>query len=225
MENQVEEQATSLLDQMMNLESANPPEKYFHAPREEDRRRVEVKNRKRFEVNKMWDIHHEIIRRIVIGQSNKDIATSLGVSDVMVSYTRNSKVCQMEIEAKRKERDAKAIDIAAEIRDFAIQPLEVLKDIIRDNGENHSISLVAKTSESWLDRAGYAAPKRFEGVVAHLTADEIKQIKEEATKDAAESGVIIEAEGEIVPASGEIIKAQAEVIENQQKIIDIRKED
>ena len=221
MENRVEE-TTSLLDQMIGSgdlsrpnESSdppiNPPEKYYHAPREEDRRRVAVKNRRRFEVNKMWDIHHEIIRRIVIGQSNKDIATSLGVSDVMVSYTRNSKICQMEIEAKRKERDVKAIDIAAEIRDFAIEPLELLKDIIRDKGENHSMGLVAKTSENWLDRAGYAAPKRFEGVVAHLTADEIKQIKEEAMKDAAGSGMIIE--------------AQAEVIENQQKIIDVQKED
>ena len=110
-----------------------------------------------------------------------------------------------------------------DIKDFAIEPLEYLKKIIRAEGEVGSVSLAAKTSESWLDRAGYAAPKKLEAVVAHLTADEIAQIKQEATKDATDSGTIVEAEGEIVPSSSEIIDTQAEVIKNQQEIIEAQK--
>lgn len=215
-----EEETRRLLDQMIEPELserdenpflANPQEKYYQAPRESDRRRVATQDRRRFEVNKMWELHHEIVRRIVIGQKNADIARSLGVSEVMISYTRNSKVCQKRIESMREERDKGTIDIAKEIRDFAIEPLEFLRDIIRDKGETSSKSLAAKTSENWLDRAGYGAPKKLEAVVAYLTKEEIDQIKQDAKADAMNSGTIIE--------------AQAEVIKNQEEIIETQKKD
>ncbi len=192
------------------LHTADPREKYYSAPREPDKRRVASEERKRFEVDKMWELHHEIVRRTVVGQSNVDIARSLGVSEVMVSYTLNSEVCKKKVSAMRAERDAETVDIAKEIREFAIQPLELLKDIIRDKGENNSMSLVAKTSENWLDRAGYGATKKIEAVIAHLTAEEIEQIKKDARVDAR--------------ASGTIIETQAEVIKNQEKIINLKKE-
>lgn len=172
------------------------PTRYYVAPREEDRRRTRGP-RKTFEVNHMWELHHEIVRRIVLGQTNRDIAQSLGISEPMVSYTKNSKVCQDKIKEMRAIRDADTIDLAEDIRMKAPKALDLLEDIIDDHGETFSMGLAAKTAENWLDRAGYPAVKRVEAAVVHLTKDEIEKIKEEAMKDARISGMVVDmGEGE-----------------------------
>lgn len=174
------------------------PTRYYIAPREEDKRRSKGP-RKTFEVNEMWELHHEIVRRIVIGQTNRDIARSLGVSEPMVSYTRNSKVCQDKIKEMRAVRDADTIDLMEDIRMKAPKALGLLEDIIDDHGESFPMGLAAKTAENWLDRAGYPAVRRVEAAVVHLTPEEIKKIKEEAMRDARISGMVVDVgEGEKV---------------------------
>ena len=54
------------------------------------------------------------------------------------------------------------------------------------------MSLVAKTAESWLDRAGHGAVKtvKMAGAVAHFTADEIADLKRSANEEAQMAGII-----------------------------------
>jgi len=177
------------------------PSKYFIAPREPDKRkRKPNEERKTFEVNEMWEMHHEIVRRLLLGQKNREIAKSLSVSEQVVSYTRNSKVVRDKLDIMRAARDADSIDIATEIRDKAPKALKILESIIDDNGEKVAMTLVAKTAENWVNRAGYVAPKSviLEGIVAHFTADEIEKIKKDAIKDGMASGTIIDGEAEEV---------------------------
>jgi len=169
-------------------------DKYFIAPREPDNRRT--KDRKTFEVSEMWDLHHEIVRRLVIGETNAEISRSLGVSKQMISYTRNSKVVRRQIDIMRGARDADTIDIAKRIRENAPKALDLLETIIEDRGETYPISLAARTSESMLDRGGYAAPKRLEAVVAHFTSEEIEDLKRKALESGRDSGMVIETEFE-----------------------------
>lgn len=167
-------------------------EKYFVAPRSEDLRRRPRGQRRTFEVNKMWELHHEITRRLLLGQKNVDIARALHITEATVSYTRNSKIVQGQLSMMKAARDADSIDLARDIREKAPKALRVLEGILDDNGETIAMGLVARTAESWMDRAGYAAPKRVEALVAHLTADEIERIKKEAVADAEASAIVVE---------------------------------
>ena len=169
--------------------------KYFIAPREPDARKQDSRT---FEVNEMWELHHEIVRMLTLGHNNAFIARALGVSPQMVSYTRNSKVVQNQLAIMRGARDAETLDISKRIRENAPKALELLEHIIEDHGETYSMALAAKTAESMLDRGGYAAPKKFEGLVAHFTKEEIEQLKSEAVDEGLKSGTVVDGEFEEV---------------------------
>ena len=168
------------------------PEKYFTAPREPDQRRSNGEDRKTFEVSEMWEMHHEIVRHLVMGMKNVEICKILSVSPAMVSYVRNSKVVKDKLAIMRAARDADTIDVARDIREKAPKALALLESIIDDGGEAHPMSLVAKTAESWLDRAGHGAVKtvKMAGAVAHFTADEILELKRSADEEARMAGII-----------------------------------
>ena len=99
------------------------PEKYFEAPREPDQRRKNGEERKTFEVSEMWEMHHEIVRLLVLGMKNVEICKVLGVSQPMVSYVRNSKVVKDQLAIMRAARDADTIDVARDIREKAPKAL------------------------------------------------------------------------------------------------------
>jgi len=170
--------------------------KYFNTPREPDARKTD--ERKTFEVSEMWELHHEIVRRLVLGQKNVEIAKALNVSQAMISYTRNSKVVQKQLDLMTAARDADVIDVSKRIRENGPSALAYLEDIIEDRGETYGHALAAKTAESMLDRGGYAAPKRVEGVIAHFTKDEIEELKKQAVESGRDTGLVIEAEVEEV---------------------------
>jgi len=171
------------------------PEKYFISPREEDQRRSpNDEERKTFEVSEMWEMHHEIVRLLTIGMSNVDICKILGVSQPMVSYTRNSKVVKDKLAIMRAARDADTIDIAKDIQTKAPKALRLLEDIIDDHGDTYGMPLAAKTAENWLAKAGHGAITnvRVAGVVGHFTADELKALKDSALEEAQAANLIVD---------------------------------
>ena len=177
-------------------------EKYF-GPRGRDKRRAPPGNRRTFEVSHIWELHHEIVRRLLLGQKNCDIARALNVSEATVSYTRNSQVVKDKLAIMRGARDAETVDLAKRIRDGAPKALKLLEDAIdgavkdiEGNVVQVSVTARLKEANSWVDRAGYGAVKTFRGVhlVAHFTGEEIEKIKERAREAGVESGVVVEAE-------------------------------
>ena len=145
-------------------------------------RRFRVKPRGGFKVSKIWENHHEIKRRVLLGQKNTVIAEALGCSVATVSNVRNSPVVQDELAIMRGARDAYTVDIARDIQEFAPKALDLLKDLIlgKGPGENASIALRGKYASNWLDRAGYAPIRKEQRISTHLTAEEIQGIKERA---------------------------------------------
>ncbi len=159
------------------------PEKYYNPDRGLDLRRQKDPGQARhWNVTEMWDIHHEIARMLLIGWKNVDIAKKLDVSATMVSEVRNSPVVQEKLALMHRARDADAIDVAKEIKDFAPVALNILKDVTEATGEFDGASpgLRAKTAESMLDRAGHGAVQKSMGLVGHLTAEDIEAIKKRA---------------------------------------------
>ena len=168
---------------------------YSDSNRPGDRRfnKHRVRPRKVFRVSKIWELHDEIARRILLGQKNKVIAQELKCSEMTISNVRNSPVMQDKLSIMRGARDAYTVDIARDIQEFAPKALELLKSIIegRGQGTGASVALKAKTASDWLDRAGHGAVRKEQHVHAHLTSDEIDAIKRRAL---GANGPVVEAE-------------------------------
>ena len=172
-----------LLDLIKPVPAPKPPrEKYYDGERGPDERRVEPEKKKAFEVSEMWEVHHEIVRRLVLGQKNADIARDLKISPAMVSYVRNSPVVRDKLEIMKGARDADTIDLAKKIREGAPQALRLLEDIIAGEVETASgetlevaVGLRAKEANNWMNRAGYAPIQNIKGQIlhAHYDAEEI----------------------------------------------------
>jgi predicted transcriptional regulator len=144
---------------------------------------------RKYQIQKLWDIHHEILRLLLLGWDKTKIAETLGVTPVMVSYTANSELVKRRLEVMRGARDAEALDLSVEIKRFAPEAFQLLQQIMKESqSEKNKIAIAM----DMLDRAGYAPPKIIEGkfMHAHFTADEIEEMK----KRAKESGQVIEGE-------------------------------
>ena len=134
--------------------------------------------------------YHEILRLLLLGWDKTEIARTLGVTPVMVSYTANSELAKRQLEVMRGARDSEVLDLSIEIKRFAPEAFETLQTILRDPNthEKHKIAIAMDA----LDRAGYAPPKVIEGrfLHAHFTAEEIEDMK----KRSKESGQVVEGE-------------------------------
>ena len=174
--------------------NGNGKYKYFDANRGPDLRTVPRSDRRTFEVSKMWDIHHEISRLVLLGLKNTEIAERLGISEAMVSYTRNSQVVKDKMEIMQGARDADTLDVMAIIKSKLPKVLQLLEQVIEREpgtpGELASINLSVSTAERWLNRAGY--PEQKPGINMHLhghfTAQDIEEIKQRAKQ----SGQVID---------------------------------
>lgn len=161
-----------------------------------DRRRVPPEVRKTWQVSEMWDRHHQIKRMIFMGLKNNEIAERMNCCQESVSLVRNSQVVKDQLSVMQAQADAKTIDIATEIAEFAPVALKLLKDIVQGEGigSNAPVNLRAREANNFLDRAGFVKKIKFEGVTAHLTKDEIEEIKHSALKAAKANGNVVEAE-------------------------------
>lgn len=144
---------------------------------------------RKYQIQKLWDIHHEICRLLLLGWDHTKIAETLGVTSVMVSYTANSELIKRRLEVMRGARDAEALDLSVEIKRFAPEAFEMLQRIMRESDSEKNKIVIAMDA---MDRAGYAPPKVIEGrfLHAHFTTEEIEDMK----KRAKESGQIVEGE-------------------------------
>ena len=138
---------------------------------------------RRYQIQNLWDIHHEIIRLAVLGMKHVDIARDLGITAVTVSTCLNSEVGRRQLALMRGARDADTVDLSIEIRKRAPQAFKLLQEYMEneDFDPKQRIAIAMDT----MDRAGFGAPKIIEGrmIHAHLTADEIETIKRTAREN------------------------------------------
>ena len=151
-------------------------------------KRFNIEGRK-YQIQKLWDIHHEILRLLLLGWQPVKIAETLGVTPVMVSYTANSELVKRRLEVMRGARDAEALDLSVEIKRFAPEAFEMLQVIMRTSDSEKNKIAIAMDA---MDRDGYAPPKVIEGrfLHAHFTTEEIEDMK----RRAKESGQVVEGE-------------------------------
>jgi len=135
---------------------------------------------RKWEIQHLWEVQHEVIRRLVIGQKPKDIARELDITPQTVSNIQNSRIARQEIERLRAERDQSAVNILDQVKSLAPKAVEVLKEVMDDPGARPSERIAA--AKDVLDRSGYAPVKKVAELHAHLTPDDIARLREKGNE-------------------------------------------
>ena len=135
---------------------------------------------RRYNVQALWEKHHEITRQIVEGRTNMAIAADLGCTPQTISNVRNSPLAKSEIERLSGERDEVTMNVARRIEEFAPVALDLIESIVRGRVPEASIALRAKLASSQLARAGYGEVHKMQSLHAELSREDIEQIKQRA---------------------------------------------
>jgi len=142
-------------------------------------------DRKGWQVAEMWDSHHEIARRVILGQTNEEIAKSLNCTPKTISNVRNSPIVQEKLAIMRAARDAGTIDLAREIADLAPLALQRVKEALETGvvmGRELSASGILKEANGLLDREIGKPTQRIDtrGVHGVFSLEDIEKIKDRA---------------------------------------------
>ena len=167
-------------------------------PREfTDKRFARANNRESssWQVSSLWDLHHQIVRRIFLGQKNTEIAKALNCTKEHVSTVRNSDIVKTELAKMHQTATNNAVDIAKQISEQAPKALKVLEKLMNDETVNPATR--ARIAMDQLDRSGNAAPKQTNILHAHLTSADIQELKKRALQLGTDNGVVVE-EAEII---------------------------
>ena len=167
---------------------------YYDPTRAPDRRKREPGQlSKTWKVTDIQAVHHNIIRELFKGKSNRLIALELGVSEVFVSNVKNSPAVQDRLRVLEIAADAEAVDVRKELIRRAPAALETLRELMEE--KTTAGPLKARIAFDHLDRAGFGAIKQVETKNLHahkfIDEDDIKMLKQRAIKLAEESGITI----------------------------------
>jgi hypothetical protein len=143
--------------------------------------RIAHPNDRKYKIEALWDRHHEMVRLILLGRGNKEIAERLSVTPQNVSDVRNSPIVRDRLSVLQAARDASTVDIARIIQEEAPGCIALLKDV-RAGREEANIGLRVQVAQDLLDRAGHGAIRKTQAeiVSAHLTREDIEAIKQRA---------------------------------------------
>ena len=137
-----------------------------------------------FEVQKIWNITHEIMRLHILGLKNVDIADRLGITAQTVSNAVNSSIVKRQIAIMQGARDANTVDVTKRVLEMAPKALDVLENIMTSENETGSVRLRAAVEV--LNRNVDTAPVRktethaqYEHFLRGKHIDEIKKIAKE----------------------------------------------
>jgi hypothetical protein len=162
-----------------------PSSRYTDPSREDGRRARRGKGKKTFQVAEMWDNHHEIARRLLLGQKATEIAQEMNCSETHISQVRNSPVVQDKLSIMRAARDAGTIDLAREIADLAPIAVQRIREALESGtvlGRELNGAGILKECNSLLDREMGKAVQRVDtrGIHTHLTGEDLERIKARA---------------------------------------------
>jgi hypothetical protein len=160
-------------------------DRYNDPNRGRDRRKKVDGTKRGYQVAEMYDKHHEIARRLLLGQKGVDIAKALGCTEVSVSQVKNSPVVQEKLTIMRAARDCGAIDLAQEIAKMAPIALGRIKEALDTGkvlGKECSAAEILKQGNHLLDREIGKAVQKVEtkNLHGHFSMEDIKKIKDRA---------------------------------------------
>jgi hypothetical protein len=145
-----------------------------------------------YDIKRVWAHHHEILRMVVLGKSNVEIAESLNITPQTVSNVRNSPLVADILKKLMHERDEETVNISKRIEEFTPVAVRLLEEVIAGNIPGASIALRAKYADRHLARTGYGVVTKVQSLHGTLSKDDIEDIKARAVRAAEDAGIIVE---------------------------------
>jgi hypothetical protein len=162
-----------------------PREYYFNPNRPSDRRKKSDGERKVFVVAEMQAQHHEIARRLLLGQKNVEIAEALNCCAATISHVKNSPIVKDKLTLMNAARDAGAIDLAQEIMNLGPVAIKKVQEALETGvvmGQQLNGSEILRQANTVIDRIQGKPTQTVNtrNLHAHLSLEDIEQIKERA---------------------------------------------
>ena len=149
------------------------------------------KNNRTWEIQKLQDRHREILRRLAVGESPKQIALDLNITVAMIRYTKNSALGKRELSLMHGARNGSVIEVSEHIKNIAPKALQVLEKVVNGGITSESPDLrQINVSKDILDRAGYGAVRKMVGEfrTRKVSDEKMEEIKQNATN----AGIMVE---------------------------------
>jgi predicted transcriptional regulator len=165
--------------------------------REVDERRVDLEDKKTYQIKQLWQRSHEIINLAAQGFKNVEIAEIVGVTPACVTMTLNSELGQKKLSDIRMSRDNDVRKTAEKIRVLTAKALQVYHEIFDNEFGEATLKDRKDTADTVvLELSGLRAPTKIHStsVSTVLTAEEIQAFKDRAKKAATQSGMPIDVE-------------------------------
>jgi predicted transcriptional regulator len=165
--------------------------------REVDERRVDLEDKKTYQIKQLWQRSHEIINLAAQGFKNVEIAEIVGVTPACVTMTLNSELGQKKLSDIRMSRDNDVRKTAEKIRVLTAKALQVYHEIFDNEFGEATLKDRKDTADTVvLELSGLRAPTKIQStsVSTVLTAEEIQAFKDRAKKAATQSGMPIDVE-------------------------------
>ncbi len=148
---------------------------------------------RKYEITRIKDDHHEIMRLMVLGWTNKQINIRYGHSLAKLCAVRNSTLTSKQINLMQAHRNYKVATAQTVLDESAKGAAEVLTSVMNDTEQ--PARLRVDTAKSVLDRTGHGPTHKFKGDINHtvFSRDDFNTLQERLDK-AVEEGAVIEAE-------------------------------
>lgn len=147
-----------------------------------------------YEPKQLNPLHHEILRRALLGDSHKDIATALDCTVATVSNAVNSGLGRDKLQTMTAVADINSVELAQQIRETAPKALAIIQEILDSDTANYATKFRAATDI--LDRAGHGAVKKVDirKSATELSIEELERLKYDAIDRMRKTGMCIDAD-------------------------------
>jgi hypothetical protein len=137
-------------------------------------------------------LHHEIIRLVLLGWKQSEVAKYLNLTTVTVSNCMSSYKAQNLLRLLTQKRSEATVDLQQVMMGNAPVVHDVLLDAILD--PDTPVAVRAKEAREYLGICGFVKPQKIQAtsIHAHLTVDEIEAIKLKARQRAQSAGLLCE---------------------------------
>lgn len=123
----------------------------------------------KYQLKHIKPYHREIARRVVLGQSQHDIAQDLSMSESRLSIICNSPMFKKEVERLESMRNAGVENIQEQLQEVSPVMLEILERLALYSSKDQ---IKKECAQDLLDRAGYGKITKFDGTVTHETHEQ-----------------------------------------------------
>ena len=125
----------------------------------------------------LWERQKEIMRRLVAGDRQVDIAREMQMTQSRMSIICNSPAFKTQLERLSMGADNNALDVQDRVTALSSDAMSVLEDVLQ-NGEGLTKKLQVEVAKDIMDRAGHGAVKKTATITATLGADDIAEMRQ-----------------------------------------------